>query len=124
MNSNKNRWLAVSASMLALTLGGCVVVPARGYYPPAPGPVVVAPAPVVRYDVMVAPPPPQIEVIGVSPGPGFFWIGGYWNWVGGRHVWTHGRWESHRPGYYWAPHQWHQQGNAWRLEHGHWEQRR
>ena len=30
--------------------------------------------------VMVAPPPPQAEVIGVAPAPGYVWFGGYWGW--------------------------------------------
>ena len=41
-----------------------------------------------------APPPPQEEVVGVAPGPGYFWIGGVWFWEGGRHVWHPGHWEA------------------------------
>jgi len=95
------------AAALAL-LSGCVVAPLPGpYYGPA--------------EVAVAPPPPQPEVIGVAPVPGYFWIGGYWGWSGGRHTWYPGRWEAPRAGYRWAPHQWVQSGRGWREAPGHWE---
>ena len=100
---------ATLAALTALSLSACVVVPAGRRY---------------EADVVVmAPPAPQVEVIGVAPGPGWFWIGGYWNWVGGRHVWTGGRWEAQRPGYGWAPHRWVREGPQWRAEPGHWERR-
>lgn len=86
-------------------LGACVVVPAYG---PA---------------VDTAPPPPQVEVIGVAPAPGWFWIGGYWAWYGGRHTWVGGHWEAPRPGWVWAPHRWHHDGRAWHEAPGRWERR-
>jgi hypothetical protein len=54
----------VAISMLALTLGGCVIAaaPPRRYYV---GPVVT-----------VAPPPPRVEVYGAPPAPGYFWAAG------------------------------------------------
>ena len=107
---NKARGVKAAAVMLALasaTLTGCVVAPAPGYY--AEGPV------------MVAPPPPQVEVVGVAPAPGFVWIGGYWNWVGGRHEWVAGRWEAPPRGYHtWVPHRWVPYRGGWRLQRGHW----
>ena len=36
--------------------------------------------------VRVAPPPPRVEVRGYAPGPGFAWVGGYWNYAGGGYV--------------------------------------
>lgn len=92
----------------------CVVVPADGrggYAGYGGGPV------------MVAPPALQGEVIGVAPGPGYFWIGGFWNWVGGRHVWVGGHWEANRQGYRWRPHHWVRDGQGWRAEQGRWERR-
>jgi hypothetical protein len=88
-------------------LGGCVV---RG--------TVGVPAPVVY--VNTAPPPPQVEVIGVAPQPGYVWIGGYWRWDGGRHVWVGGHWSAPRVGYRWVPHVWVREGGGWRLHEGHW----
>ena len=83
-------------------------------------------APVVIQEptvVTVAPPPPQVEVISVSPGPDFFWIAGFWVWEGGRHVWHPGHWEHNRPGYHWTPNTWHRDGDHWRHEEGRWERR-
>ena len=106
----KARGMKVAAAMLALasvTLTGCVVAPAPGYY--AGG------------TVMVAPPAPQVEVVGVAPAPGYVWIGGYWNWVGGRHIWVSGHWTKPRPGHHWVAYEWVRQGDGWRLRPGHWE---
>lgn len=100
--------LAATASALA----GCVVVPADQYYGGAYG-----------EPVMAAPPPAPGEVVTVAPGPGYFWIGGYWNWVGHRHVWVGGHWEAHRAGYVWAPHRWYRDGSGWRAAPGHWQRR-
>jgi hypothetical protein len=87
-------------------VGGCVVAPAPGYYSGG--------------YVAVAPPPPQVEVYGVPPAPGYVWLGGYWNWVGGRHVWVAGHWGPGRPGYHWVPHTWVHAGGGWRMSRGHW----
>jgi hypothetical protein len=89
----------------SLSLTGCVVTPPRVY---------------VGGAVAIAPPAPIVEVQGVAPGPGFVWIGGYWNWVGGRHVWVPGTWRAGRPGYHWVAHRWVNGGGGWRLEEGHW----
>jgi hypothetical protein len=44
------------------------------------------------------PPPPRvIRVVPVSPGPGYFWVEGYWYPVGGRYRWHDGYWT--RPPY-------------------------
>jgi hypothetical protein len=90
-------------------LGGCVVTPGPRYY--GGGAVVT-----------VAPPAPQVEVVGEAPTPGYIWFGGYWNWVGGQHVWVPGYWGPGRAGYRWVAHTW-VRGPAgnWRLVRGHWE---
>ena len=109
MNSTlrcKALWAASLSWVLGLGLSGCVVAPDQRHY--ADG------------VVMVAPPAPQVEVIGPPPQAGFVWIGGYWNWVGGRHVWVPGAWSVGRPGYHWAAHRWVYAGGGWRLERGHW----
>src|ERR1700684_3948154 len=90
----------------ALVAGGCGGGPAPGYY----GGAVVT----------VAPPAPQVEVVGVAPTPGYVWFGGYWNWVGGQHVWGGGHWGPGRPGYRWVPHAWVRAGGGWRMSEGHW----
>ena len=100
----------VSAVFLYVALcasqAGCVVVPDQGHYP---GGV-----------VMVAPPAPRDEVIGVAPEAGFIWAGGYWNWVGGRHEWVSGHWVAGRPGYHWQQHAWVRSGDGWRMRPGRW----
>jgi hypothetical protein len=70
--------------------------------------------------VLVAPPPPQVEVMGSPPSADFVWISGYWSWVGNRHVWVGGHWAKPRPGHHWVAHQWVRQGDGWRLHPGHW----
>lgn len=103
------------ATAALLTVGGaltgCVVAPA---YPARP----------VYADegVPVAPPPPQYEVIGVAPYPGWFWIGGFWTWRAGRHAWVDGHWQAPRPGYRWQPHRWEpiSRGRGWREVPGRW----
>ena len=71
--------------------------------------------------VLVAPPAPQVEVIGTPPQPGYIWAGGYWDWVGGRHQWVQGHWAAPRPGYHWVAYEWVRQGDGWRLRRGHWQ---
>jgi hypothetical protein len=104
------RPLLLAALATATLLGGCVVRGSIG----VPAPTVYVGA------VSVAPPAPQVEVIGVPPQPGYVWLGGYWNWVGGRHVWVGGHWEAGRAGYRWVPHEWVRAGGGWRLREGHW----
>jgi hypothetical protein len=104
-------FLRTGISGAALALAGCVVAPVGPYpYPYDQGPVVT-----------VAPPPPQVEVVGVAPYPGYVWLGGYWGWVGGRYAWVGGRWAAPRPGYRWYPHRWEPVSGGWRHYPGHWE---
>jgi hypothetical protein len=88
-------------------LSACVVAPDQRHY--ADG------------VVMVAPPAPQVEIIGTPPQAGYVWIGGYWNWVGGRHQWVAGHWVAPRPGYHWVAYEWVRQGDGWRLRRGRWQ---
>ncbi|HEY0745971.1 MAG TPA: hypothetical protein VGD63_04675 [Steroidobacteraceae bacterium] len=107
---NQRNWagaVLVVGMACGAALPGCVVVPNQGHYA---GGV-----------VMVAPPPPRVEVIGVAPEPGYVWVGGYWGWVGGRHEWVSGHWVEGRPGRHWVPHAWVREGDGWRLRPGHWE---
>lgn len=79
-----------------------------------------APPPDAMY-VRVAPPAYRAEVMGVAPGPGYFWIGGYWEWGGAEYRWVpgswvvrphpgagwiRGHWRGTRRGYYWIPGHW------------------
>ena len=92
--------------LIALVLGGCS---ARM----APAGVQLA----VR-----RPPPLRVEVVAVSPGPRYVWVGGHHVWQNGDYVWIGGawtlppesglrRWESGhwvetRGGWYWVEGRW------------------
>lgn len=98
----------LAAAVPSLFLGGCVIATAQPAY--------------VRYEpVLVAPPPPRVEVIGVAPYPGYVWIGGYWGWSGRSHHWVPGLWEAPRHGHRWEPHRWERHGDHWRERPGRWE---
>jgi hypothetical protein len=99
---------AVATLTLSAALSGCIVTPV-GY-----GAVVAEAPPVAPYEA----------VVGVAPGPGYFWMGGGYGWVGGRYVWESGRWAAPRPGYRWSPHAWRRSGNGWRDYGGRWERAR
>jgi len=106
---NQRRWLSAGLAFLVLSaaLTGCVVAPDQRHYA---GGV-----------VMVAPPPPRVEVVGEAPTPGYVWLGGYWKWLGDRYEWAPGHWEARHPGQHWVVHQWVRQGDGWRMKPGHWE---
>jgi hypothetical protein len=73
---------AALTSVLALT-SGCVVAV-------RPAPVAVEYSEPGEVVVDTAPPPPVYETVGIAPGPGYFWIGGYYHWSGARWVWNRG----------------------------------
>ncbi|MBM3391618.1 MAG: hypothetical protein FJY34_06540 [Betaproteobacteria bacterium] len=105
------RLALMAAALFPLTLTACVVAPS-------------APTPHAYYDrVIVAPPPPRVEVVRVAPYPGYIWIGGYWSWHGHshQHHWVPGRWEAPRHGHRWVPHRWEQHKGHWREHPGRWE---
>ncbi len=116
MNKNipslHRRGLRVGLAALAIAAAGGLASPAFAQHEHFIGEVVT-----------VAPPQPQVEVIGAAPSPGYVWEAGYWNWEGGRHVWHAGHWEAPRAGYYWEPHVWVHEGAGWRMREGYWARR-
>lgn len=85
-----------------------------------------SPAPAAYYEadgdgemiyVREAPPAPRGEVIsGVSPGPHYVWVGGYWSHHPTGYTWVPGRWAIRpRPGVVWVPGYWerHPRGHVW-----------
>jgi len=87
---------AALLSLLAVT-AGCVVAvrpaPVGVVYTSGPGEVVVT----------EDPPAPVYETVGIAPGPGFFWIGGYYHWYGNRWGWVAGHYERPpHPGAVWV----------------------
>jgi hypothetical protein len=108
MNQRKCLNAALAFTLIvAVGMAGCVVAPDQRH----------------NYGgvVMVAPPEPRLEVVGVAPTPGYVWFGGYWKWVGGRHQWIAGHWAPGRTGYHWVAHTWVRSGDGWRMHEGHWE---
>lgn len=108
------RAVLVALAASGAGLAGCVVAPA---YPSHPGY-----ADPYHDSVVMAPPPPRYEVIGVAPHPGWFWIGGHWAWRVDRHVWVGGHWQAPRRGHVWQPHRWEpiSGGRGWREAPGRW----
>lgn len=98
---------------LFLGVGSCVLTARPGAYVYYEGPV-----------VMVEPPPPRVEVIGVAPSPGYFWVSGIWVWTNNDYVWRPGYWERPREGYRWKKGNWKRHDKGWRMERGHWERNR
>lgn len=68
------------------------------------------------------PPPPVVYVRPPLPGPGFYWVNGYYRWTGHGYHWVPGRYERIPRGRhvyvngYWdrRPHGWIWVGGYWR----------
>lgn len=71
--------------------------------------------------VQTAPPAPIYETVPVAPGPGYYWVAGYWSWNGYRYVWVHGRY-SYPPyaGQTWHAGHWAHRDRGWVWVGGHW----
>ena len=106
--------MAIGFALVAI-LSGCIVAPRGAYREPYRQEQVY---------IQVAPPAPQVEVIGVAPYVGHIWLGGAWFWEGGRHIWHPGHWEAPRPGHIWVPHHWQNDGRSWHFREGYWNRHR
>jgi hypothetical protein len=104
---------AVLASLLALN-SGCVVAV-------RPGPAAVVYSQPDEVVVDQDPPAAQYEVVGVSPGPGFLWVGGYYHWYGNRWAWNAGHYERPpHPGAVWVHPRYAYRGSARIYVRGYW----
>jgi len=105
-------------SVLALS-SGCVVA-----VRPAPVATVYSTGPVypdAPQEVVVDTAPPLYEYVGVAPGPGFLWIGGYYHWSGARWVWYRGHYEHPpHPGARWYGPRYEVRGGARVYVRGYW----
>src|SRR5437762_9501165 len=82
--------------------------------------VVYTPQPGGETVVTEAPPPPQVDVVTVSPGPAFYWVPGYWSW-NGRWVWVGGRWSPRpHPRAVWVAPHYARRGHGYVYYHGYW----
>lgn len=73
--------------------------------------------------VRVAPPPLRREAIIVAPGPRerFVWVDGYWRWDGRGYDWVPGRWVDRPHRYHaWVPGHWAPVRGGWVWRDGHW----
>jgi WXXGXW repeat (2 copies) len=72
--------------------------------------------------VRIAPPAPaRVGVVGVAPGRGYVWIGGYQRWTGSGYVWVAGKWvRPPRPGVIWVNPRWLHSGGGWVFYKGYW----
>jgi hypothetical protein len=72
--------------------------------------------------IYTAPPPPvRVGVVGVAPGPGYVWVGGYQRWNGTRYVWVAGRWaRPPRVGAVWVAPRYVHRGSTWVYYRGYW----
>jgi len=102
-----NRTKAVRSLLLSLTLA------ASAFAAPAY-------AAQISFNIVVAPPAPQYEVVPIM-SQGNVWAPGYWGWSGERYVWVRGRTIMQRDGYRWAPDRWEQRGGNYYRAAGHWE---
>jgi hypothetical protein len=125
LSTPRRAFFATATALAVAGLAGCVMVPyGHGRYASRDdgryndrGPERGDDGPVVE----VAPPPMQVEVVPVAPGPAYLWIGGYWGWNLGRHVWIGGRWAlPPGRGYAWVPGGWNRHGPGWRYRGGYW----
>lgn len=71
--------------------------------------------------VQTGPPAAIYETVPAAPGPGYYWVPGYWTWNGYRYVWVHGRY-AYPPysGAMWHPGHWAQTPHGWVWRPGHW----
>jgi WXXGXW repeat (2 copies) len=97
--------LLAAALLLALFTAGCVerqIVYVKEPPPPPGEPVPPSP----QAAPTEAPPPPPVEIVGVAPGPAYYWVPGVWAWRG-RWVWAPGRWVVRpHPHAAWVPGYW------------------
>jgi WXXGXW repeat (2 copies) len=108
-----SRWPCLFLTLVAFPISACYVE-ARTR-PVAEGELV--------YESEPPPPPPaEVEVVPVSPGPDFIWIGGYHRWEGRRYVWIRGHYERRpHPRARWVNPHWEARGRVHVWVGGRWE---
>ncbi len=98
-----------SALAIVLLGAGALVGCGGGYYS---GSVVVGPPP----------PEPYYGAVGYAPGPGYVWLGGYYDLDGGHWRWREGHWGRRpHPHDEWVRPYWeHRGGGHYRFHQGYW----
>lgn len=101
----------LSNLLVCAALSGLAVLAGCGGPPPVSGAVYVS----------TAPPPDQIEVIGVAPSGEHIWIPGHYSWDGGRYSWAAGHYELRpRTSARWVRGRWRRHQGRWYWVDGHW----
>ncbi|MFY9826364.1 MAG: hypothetical protein WAM82_33680 [Thermoanaerobaculia bacterium] len=82
---NAKRFLAFAIAVFSL-------IGALGFTPPASAGVRIGIG--IGLPVFFPPPPLRREVVYARPGPGYTWVGGYWDWRPAlrNYAWVGGRW--------------------------------
>ncbi|HMD29032.1 MAG TPA: hypothetical protein VKH13_10730 [Steroidobacteraceae bacterium] len=109
------RSVCVIAVLLAMS-AACTVT--------ATAPRVVVQPPIAEVVVARPPPPLQVEVVPVAPGPNWIWQPGHWRWEHNEYVWRPGHYEK-RPAAtaYWVRPEWVARNGQWVFQPGHWAYR-
>jgi TonB family protein len=69
-----------------------------------------------------APPPPNVDVIGMPPEPGYVWMPGYYvHYAKAGYEWNDGQWAPARPGFHWSAPHWDRFRSKWVFVPGAWE---
>lgn len=105
--------LLLIALALSLVAAGCYVAP--------PGVAIES-----EYEVTGPPPAVQEETVIAAPGPGYVWVGGFWNWDVGlrKYAWRSGSWvRPPHPEARWITPHYEFRGGRHYYRAGHWEHR-
>jgi hypothetical protein len=71
--------------------------------------------------VYVTPAPPTVQAVVPAPGPGYFWVPGYWEWTSRGWVWVAGHWAVRPyPQAVWVAPGWVQGPQGWYWQQGYW----
>jgi hypothetical protein len=138
--------LASASLLVPWLLAGCVVQPARVYYPPPPPPPAYSPPPAAytpppadysqpQPDYSQQPPaddataetasepPPPLPDYDQPPCPddGYMWTPGYWHWSPAGYYWVPGTWvQPPQVGLLWTPGYWGFIGGVYAWHGGYW----
>ncbi len=106
------KWRLVSSLVATGAIGA---VGALGACYSSPHPATYA------YVTTGGPPGDRTEVITVSPGANYVWVGGRWAYRNNNYEWVPGAWAVPAVGFTrWEPGRWDHDGHGWFYRDGHW----
>jgi hypothetical protein len=108
--------MGIRKSLLLLTAVGALSLGASACGPAEYG--------VAGIDVGFGPPALQAEVSVESPGPGYYWVPGYYDWDGGNYTWVAGSWvRPPHEGAVWVAPRYEERGSHHVYHRGQWQDR-